>query len=241
MIQLKNISKAYGSRVVLKNITLRIPPGQVVAILGPSGSGKSTLLRCINFLERPDQGEIWISGEQVTGKNLSSICQKVGMVFQLFNLFPHLSVRENITYAPKKLLKLSPEKANERALKLLRQVGLESKADASPNFLSGGQKQRAAIARALAMEPEAMLFDEPTSALDPEVVQEVLEVIQKLIESGLTVVMVTHEMHFAKQLADRILFLDEGEIIEDAPPEEFFNNPKTERARLFLSKVNAKC
>lgn len=241
MIELKNISKIYGSKTVLKDISLAIPKGQVVAILGPSGSGKSTLLRCINFLEKPDSGEVWIEGEKIQPENLALICQKIGMVFQLFHLFPHFSVLKNVAYAPEKLLKLSPEAAEARALKLLQQVGLESKADAYPNFLSGGQKQRAAIARALAMEPKAMLLDEPTSALDPEVVQEVLEVIQKLIETGLTVVMVTHEMNFAKQLADRILFLDEGEILEDAPPQEFFQNPKTERARLFLSKVDPKC
>jgi ABC-type polar amino acid transport system ATPase subunit len=241
VIELKNISKIYGSRRVLNGIHLSIGKGEVVAILGPSGSGKSTLLRCINFLEQPDEGEIWVEQEKVEPKGLSKICQKVGMVFQLFHLFPHFSVLKNVAYAPQKLLGLPQEAAEERARKLLIKVGLESKIDAYPNLLSGGQKQRTAIARALAMEPQVMLLDEPTSALDPEMVGEVLEVIQALIETGLTVVMVTHEMAFAKKLASRILFLDEGEIIEDTTPEVFFNRPKSERAQVFLSKIDQKC
>ena len=237
VITLKNIRKSYGLRTVLKDVSLSIAQGEVLAIIGPSGSGKSTILRCINRLEIPDQGEIWIEGQRLTADNAGLMCRKVGMVFQLFNLFPHMSVLDNVAYAPQKLLKESRDIARARAADLLEKVGLGSKMDAFPALLSGGQKQRAAIARALAMQPTVMLFDEPTSALDPEMVKEVLDVIRGLITAGLTVAMVTHEMGFARELADRILFLDQGTILEDTTPEAFFNHPTHERTQQFLQKV----
>lgn len=238
MIKINNISKSFGSKQILKNVSLSIPQGEVLSIIGPSGSGKSTLLRCINFLEVPDSGEIWIDAEQLSLKNQQRIRQKVGMVFQQFNLFPHKTVLENVTYAPIKILRQSIDTANKKALDLLERVGLGDKAKSYPANLSGGQKQRVAIARALAMDPEAILFDEPTSALDPEMVKEVLAVIKNLAHTGITIAMVTHEMGFAKELSDHIVFLDHGQIIEEsANPVAFFNQPKSERAQQFLQMV----
>lgn len=237
MIELKAIRKSFGQRLVLQDVDLSIRSGEVVAIVGPSGGGKSTLLRCINGLETPDCGTISIDNELLTPLNVGRICRKVGMVFQHFHLFPHMTVIQNVMYAPEKIIGLSAATAQSRAEALLAQVGLESKADTYPALLSGGQKQRAAIARALAMNPEVMLFDEPTSALDPEMVKEVLDVIRNLITSGMTVAMVTHEMGFARELADRILFLDNGIVLEDTPPSIFFNQPTHERAQQFLEKV----
>ncbi len=237
MIKLKNIRKSYGMKVILDDVSLSIGKGETLSIIGPSGSGKSTLLRCINRLEIPDQGEVWIDNEQLSAQNMHLMCRRVGMVFQLFHLFPHLSVLDNIAYAPWKILKEPKSTARERAETLLKKVGLESKMDTFPALLSGGQKQRAAIARALAMQPSVMLFDEPTSALDPEMVKEVLDVIRGLIEGGLTVVMVTHEMGFARELSNRIVFLDQGKLLEDSSPEVFFNRPTHERTKQFLEKV----
>lgn len=237
-----NVSKKLGNLQVLREINLEIKAGEVVVIVGPSGSGKSTLLRCLNSLEVPDSGAIYFHETEVNAKkqkeaDLNVIREKIGMVFQQFNLFPHLSVLENITLAPRLALGMAPKKAEEQAIKLLDRVGLSDKVYAYPNKLSGGQKQRVAIARALAMGPEVMLFDEPTSALDPEMIKEVLMVIADLAHSGLTTVLVTHEMGFAREIGSRIIFLDEGRILEDAPPQEFFNNTQSERAKIFLSKV----
>lgn len=237
MIEIKHLSKTFGTHTVLKDISLTIPQGETVALIGPSGSGKSTLLRCINFLETPDSGKVIIDEEQVTKENAGTIAKKVGMVFQQFNLFPHKTILENITYAPIHVLKKNPEVAKKEAFELLQKVGLTDKAMAYPQSLSGGQKQRVAIARTLAMHPEVILFDEPTSALDPEMVKEVLEVISSLAHTGITLLIVTHEMGFARKLADRILFLDQGSIVEDAPPDVFFQNPKSARAQRFLEKV----
>lgn len=238
MIKIDKISKSFGSKQILKQVSLTIPQGEVLTIIGPSGSGKSTLLRCINFLEKPDNGEIWIDEVLLTDKNKQNIRQKVAMVFQQFNLFPHKTVLENLTYAPIKLLNQSIQAANEQALALLAQVGLQDKAQAYPTKLSGGQKQRVAIARALAMNPEVILFDEPTSALDPEMVKEVLQVIKNLAHTGITIAMVTHEMGFARELSDHIVFLDHGEIVEESSnPAQFFQKPNSERAQQFLEKV----
>jgi ABC-type polar amino acid transport system ATPase subunit len=239
VISIKNLSKSFGSHEVLSNINLTIPLGQVVAIIGPSGSGKSTLLRCVNLLEQPTGGEINVEGQSVTDpkSDISKIRAEVGMVFQHFYLFPHMTVKQNITYAPMKVKGISREEAGAKADQLLQKVGLEDKADAYPSRLSGGQKQRAAIARTLAMEPKVLLFDEPTSALDPEMVKEVLEVIKSLAHTGITMLIVTHEMGFAREVADRILFLDGGLIVEDGEPVSFFKKPKTERAQQFLQKV----
>lgn len=239
MINVKNICKNFGELKVLKDISLKINKGEIVAIIGPSGSGKSTLLRCMNLLENPSEGKIIIDNIEVTNKykNVMELRQKVGMVFQHFNLFPHMTVMENMTYAPIKVKKISKKEAEEKAKKLLIQVGLSDKANVYPATLSGGQKQRVAIARTLAMDPEVILFDEPTSALDPEMVKEVLNVIKGLADTGITMVMVTHEMGFAREVADRICFLDQGRLIEDAPPLEFFSNPKSDRAREFLDKI----
>ncbi|MBR9937573.1 amino acid ABC transporter ATP-binding protein [Oscillospiraceae bacterium Marseille-Q3528] len=239
MIDVKHLYKNFGSLEVLKDVSLHVDRGQVVAIIGPSGSGKSTLLRSINLLETPTSGEIWVDGTCITekGQNIRAIRQKVGMVFQHFNLFAHMTVLKNMIYAPVKTKKLTKEQATEKAMQLLARVGLAEKANVYPVTLSGGQKQRVAIARALAMDPEVILFDEPTSALDPEMVTEVLDVIKELAQTGITMLLVTHEMGFAREVADRIIFMDNGTILEDAPPAEFFAAPKTARAQEFLKKM----
>nr|WP_209437892.1 amino acid ABC transporter ATP-binding protein [Mesobacillus selenatarsenatis] len=224
---------------VLKGISTTIENGEVVAIVGPSGSGKSTFLRCLNLLEQPTGGQILIGSEDITDKktNIMKVRENVGMVFQHFHLFPHMTVLQNITYAPIKVKAIGKAEADKQGLELLKKVGLSEKANEYPNRLSGGQKQRVAIARALAMNPEVMLFDEPTSALDPEMVKEVLEVMKSLAHTGMTMAIVTHEMGFAREVADRVLFLDGGVLVEDAPPAEFFSNPKSSRAKEFLEKM----
>ncbi|WP_433946628.1 amino acid ABC transporter ATP-binding protein [Paenibacillus sp. SN-8-1] len=239
MISIKNLHKSYGKLEILKGIDAEIEKGEVVVVIGPSGSGKSTFLRCLNLLEQPTAGEIRFEGELITDKkhNINLTREKMGMVFQQFNLFPHKTVLENITLAPIQVKKLDRSKAEEIALDLLRTVGLEDKKGAFPAQLSGGQKQRIAIARALAMEPHVMLFDEPTSALDPEMVGEVLDVMKKLAEKGMTMVIVTHEMGFAREVGDRILFMDQGTIIEQGSPEVVLGNPTHPRTQDFLSKV----
>jgi polar amino acid transport system ATP-binding protein len=239
VIKVDHLSKSFGALTVLKDISLEIAKGEVVALIGPSGSGKSTLLRCLNLLEAPTAGHVFINDVDITAKgaNVTKIRENAGMVFQHFNLFPHMTVMENMTYAPVQVKKLDKETAKSKAMALLKQVGLEEKANDYPATLSGGQKQRVAIARALAMEPEIMLFDEPTSALDPEMVKEVLQVIQSLAETKITMVIVTHEMGFARTVADRVCFLDAGTLVEVAPPEQFFTQPKSERAQTFLSKM----
>ena len=240
MIKTKNLHKSFGDLEVLKGIDIDINPGEVVVLVGVSGSGKSTLLRCLNFLEKAQEGVIVIDGRKIDRKkdDLSKVRAEVGMVFQHFNLFPHKTVLENIIEAPVIVKKENQEKAKQRAHDLLEKVGLSDKADVYPSKLSGGQKQRVAIARALAMEPKALLFDEPTSALDPELVGEVLGVMKDLADDGMTMVVVTHEMKFAKEVADRIIMLDEGCIIEDAPPETFFNHSTNKRTRQFLEMVD---
>jgi arginine/lysine/histidine transport system ATP-binding protein len=237
MIRLENVTKYYNSIKVLDNIDLEFKQGEVVAIIGPSGSGKSTLLRCINFLEQPTDGKIFIDQIELNLKTANQLRKKVGMVFQSFNLFPHMSVLENLMFSPIQVLKKSKKHCTDKAKELLEKVGLADKINSMPNSLSGGQKQRVAIARALAMEPEVILFDEATSALDPEMVKEVLEVIRSLAHTGITIIMVTHEMGFARELADRIIFLDHGKVIEDSTPVKFFKTPKTDRAKLFLEKI----
>jgi len=239
VIEVKGLCKSFGDLKVLKGIDDSINKGEVVVVIGPSGSGKSTYLRCINYMEEATQGQILIDGVDITDKSIdiNEIRQKVGMVFQHFNLFPHMTVLENITLAPIQVKKMSEEEAKEIAYKLLDKVGLKEKANEYPNKLSGGQKQRIAIARALAMNPEVMLFDEPTSALDPEMVKEVLEVIKELAQEGMTMMIVTHEMGFAKEVGTRLVFMDEGKILEQGHPKEVFENPKEERTKLFLSKV----
>ena len=239
MIEIKKLNKSFGSLDVLKDITHTIHQGEVVVIIGPSGSGKSTLLRCLNLLEKPSSGEVVFEGVSLTDAavNIDLHRQKIGMVFQQFNLFPHKSVLENISLAPIKLKKMSTEDAMVKAEQLLASVGLMDKRDAYPNQLSGGQKQRIAIARALAMEPDVMLFDEPTSALDPEMVGEVLDIMKLLAKNGMTMVIVTHEMGFAREVADRVVFMDEGQIVEMGKPLEIFENPKEIRTQAFLSKV----
>ncbi len=243
MIKINDLHKTFeqkGKKVeVLKGITKHIKKGEKVVIVGPSGSGKSTLLRCLNLLEVPSSGQIIFGGEDITSPkcDINKVRRKMGMVFQKFNLFPHLTVLENITLAPTKLKLKTSEQAKKDALVLLKRVGLESKASAYPSQLSGGQQQRIAIVRALAMNPDVMLFDEPTSALDPEMVDEVLNVMKELASTGMTMFVVTHEMGFAKEVATRILFVHEGKVIEDAPPEEFFNDPKHPRVKEFLSRV----
>ncbi|MFJ4253728.1 amino acid ABC transporter ATP-binding protein [Microbacterium sp. NPDC090003] len=238
-ISVQNLHKSFGSNEVLKGIDLTVDDGEVVAVIGPSGSGKSTLLRCLNKLEEPTSGKVVIDGVDLTDKTvkLDEVRQRIGMVFQHFNLFPHMTVLENITIAPIELGRLSKSKARERALALLERVGLSEKADAKPASLSGGQKQRVAIARALAMDPEIMLFDEATSALDPEMVGEVLQVIRDLAEGGMTMVLVTHEMGFAREVSDRTVFMDDGVVVEEAAPAELFDAPQNERLKEFLSKV----
>lgn len=239
MIKIEDLHKNFGELHVLKGIDENIEKGEVVVIIGPSGSGKSTFLRCINLMETPCEGSITVEGTDITDPktDINDIRQRVGMVFQHFNLFPNMTVLENITLAPIKVKKMSVEEANKIAYDLLDKVGLRDKADEYPNKLSGGQKQRIAIARALAMNPEVMLFDEPTSALDPEMVKEVLEVIKDLAEEGMTLIVVTHEMGFAREVGTRLLFMDEGKIVEQGDPRELFDNPKEERTRAFLSKV----
>lgn len=239
MIEIKDLGKYFGKLEVLKNVSHTINQGEVVVIIGPSGSGKSTLLRCINLLEKPTSGQVIFEGDCLTDPtiDLDLHRQKIGMVFQQFNLFPHKSVLENITLAPIKLKGLSKETATEKAIGLLKSVGLLDKRDAYPNQLSGGQKQRIAIARSLAMEPDVMLFDEPTSALDPEMVGEVLDIMKALAKNGMTMVIVTHEMGFAKEVADRVIFMDEGQIVEVGSPEQIFGSPSEMRTKSFLSKV----
>ena len=239
MIKIENLYKKFGKLEVLNGIDINVEKGEIIAIIGPSGSGKSTFLRCINRLEEPTNGKIFIDGENILSKetNINKIREKVGMVFQHFNLFPHKNVIKNITLAPIKIKNYSLELAESKADKLLSKVGLLDKKYAYPNQLSGGQKQRIAIARALAMEPEVMLFDEPTSALDPEMIKEVLDVMIELAKDGMTMLIVTHEMGFAKNVATRILFMNDGKILEDEKPEEFFNNPKHSRTKEFLYKV----
>jgi len=239
VIKVVDLHKDFGDVEVLKGISNEITKGEVVCIIGPSGSGKSTFLRCLNLLEEPTSGEIIIDGISLMEhkKQIDKLRQKVGMVFQQFNLFPHMTVMDNITLAPVKVKGMPKEQAMEKAVELLRKVGLPDKDYAYPNKLSGGQKQRVAIARALAMDPEIMLFDEPTSALDPEMVGEVLNVMKQLALEGMTMVVVTHEMGFAREVGDRILFMDEGLIVEENTPEELFGNPQNPRTRSFLSKV----
>ena len=238
MIKIKNLKKSFDDLQVLKGIDLNISEREVVVIIGPSGSGKSTLLRCINFLEIPTEGTIEVDGIKMdSDENVNKVREEVGMVFQKFNLFPHMTVLDNITLAPMKVRKISREKAEITAQELLERVGLGDKSFSYPNQLSGGQQQRVAIARALAMNPKVMLFDEPTSALDPEMVGEVLDVMKKLAESGMTMVIVTHEMGFAREVGTRLLFVDGGFIVEQGKPKEIFENPKEERTKLFLSKI----
>ena len=239
MIDVKNLHKAFGDHEVLKGVNEHIEKGEKVVVIGPSGSGKSTFLRCLNLLEEPTSGEIIFEGQNITAKetDINLVRRRMGMVFQQFNLFPHLTVKENIKLAPVKLKIMSDEEADKRALELLARVGLPDKADSYPAQLSGGQQQRIAIARALAMNPDVMLFDEPTSALDPEMVGEVLEIMKELADDGMTMVVVTHEMGFAREVATRVLFMDGGNIVEQNEPHQFFANPQNARLKDFLSKV----
>ena len=239
MIDVKNLHKAYGDHEVLKGVNEHIEKGEKVVVIGPSGSGKSTFLRCLNLLEEPTSGEIIFEGQNITSKqtDINLVRRRMGMVFQQFNLFPHLTVKENIKLAPVKLKIMSDEEADKRALELLARVGLPDKADSYPAQLSVGQQQRIAIARALAMNPDVMLFDEPTSALDPEMVGEVLEIMKELADDGMTMVVVTHEMGFAREVATRVLFMDGGNIVEQNEPHQFFANPQNARLKDFLSKV----
>ena len=240
MIDVKHLHKSFGKLEVLKDISEHIEQGEKVVIIGPSGSGKSTFLRCLNLLEKPTSGEILFEGKDITRAKTSEVNhmrQKMGMVFQHFNLFPHMTIRKNITLAPTKLGLLSQEEADAKAEALLKKVGLLDKAEQYPAQLSGGQKQRIAIVRALAMNPDVMLFDEPTSALDPEMVGEVLELMKELADDGMTMIVVTHEMGFAREVASRVIFMADGRIVEQGPPQEFFQNPKSDRLKEFLSKV----
>lgn len=238
MIKMIDVYKSFGKNDVLKGINLHVERGEVVVIIGPSGSGKSTVLRCMNYLEEPTSGDVIVDGMNLNVKeNINNVRAEVGMVFQRFNLFPHMTVLDNITLAPQKIRKISKAEAEEIALELLAKVGLRDKADSYPQQLSGGQQQRVAIARALAMKPKVMLFDEPTSALDPEMVNEVLDVMKSLAKEGMTMVVVTHEMGFAKEVGTRVLFVDEGKILEAGTPAEVFEHPKNERTQLFLSKI----
>lgn len=239
IIHVTDLVKTFGSNTVLNNISLKVYSKEVVVVIGPSGSGKSTFLRCLNLLEKPDGGDIRIEGQSLMDKrtNIAAVRAEVGMVFQRFNLFPHMKVIDNITLAPRKVRKRTEEQSRKKALELLDKVGLSEKAEAYPDSLSGGQAQRVAIARALAMEPKIMLFDEPTSALDPEMVGEVLAVIKDLAREGMTMAVVTHEMGFAREVGDRILFMEQGSIIEEGTPKELFESPKHERTKAFLSKV----
>lgn len=238
MIKMIDVYKSFGKNEVLKGINLHVERGEVVVIIGPSGSGKSTVLRCMNYLEEPTSGDVIVDGMNLNVKeNINNVRDEVGMVFQRFNLFPHMTVLDNITLAPQKIRKMSKEEAEKIALELLAKVGLQDKADSYPQQLSGGQQQRVAIARALAMKPKVMLFDEPTSALDPEMVSEVLDVMKNLAKEGMTMVVVTHEMGFAKEVGTRVLFVDEGKILEEGTPKDVFEHPTNERTQLFLSKI----
>ena len=237
MIDVKNLKKDFNGLQVLRGVNLTINKGDCVVLVGPSGCGKSTFLRCLNHLEEPDGGEIIFNGKPVTDHDIDHVRQKMGMVFQHFNLFPHLTVKKNITLAPVRLGLMTQDEADKKAMELLERIGLADKADVYPNMLSGGQKQRIAIVRALAMNPDVLLFDEPTSALDPEMVGEVLELMKGLARGGMTMVCVTHEMGFAREVANRIIFIDEGVVKVDKPPQEFFANPENERLKAFLSKV----
>jgi len=239
VIEVIDLCKSFGHLEVLRHINMRVAEGEVVCIIGPSGSGKSTLLRCLNLLEQPTSGNVIIDGVSLMDKktNINEVRQKVGMVFQLFNLFPHKTALENITMGPIKVKRMSKQAAEELGRTLLAKVGLSDKADVYPHQLSGGQQQRVAIARALAMQPKVMLFDEPTSALDPEMVGEVLAVMKDLAREGMTMVVVTHEMGFAREVGDRVIFLDEGRIVEEGKPQEIFTQPREERTRVFLSKI----
>ena len=239
IIQSIDVKKWYGDFQALKGITMDVEEGEVLVICGPSGSGKSTFIRCINRLEQHQDGQIIVDGIELTNdlKNIEAIRSEVGMVFQSFNLFPHLTVLQNITLAPIWVRKKSKSEAEEKAMELLERVGIPEQADKFPGQLSGGQQQRVAIARALAMEPKIMLFDEPTSALDPEMIKEVLDVMKELAQSGMTMIVVTHEMGFAKEVADRVMLFDEGQLVEQNTPEEFFNNPESDRTKLFLSQI----
>jgi polar amino acid transport system ATP-binding protein len=239
MIEVKNLHKTFGELEVLKGIDLTVNEGEVLCLIGGSGSGKSTLLRCINYLDKKTKGEIWIDGEIVHTRegNINHIRQKVGMVFQRFNLFPHMTVIQNVMEGPVTIKKMSKDKARKIALELITKVGIEDKIDEYPAMLSGGQQQRVAIARALAMDPKVILFDEPTSALDPELVGEVLKVMKDLAKDGMTMIVVTHEMGFAKEVADRVIFINEGVIAEEGPPEQIFENPQNERLQSFLAQI----
>ena len=239
MIDVKNLKKSFGDNLVLDGINYHIDKGEKIVIVGPSGSGKSTFLRCLNLLEKPTDGEIWFEGTLISDPKcpIDQVRRKMGMVFQHFNLFPHLTIMDNITLAPIKLKLQSKEEAAENALRLLKRIGLQYKADSYPSMLSGGQKQRIAIVRALAMNPDVMLFDEPTSALDPEMVGEVLAVMKELAEDGMTMIVVTHEMGFAKEVATKVLFMDQGNILEEKAPVEFFGHPEHPRLQEFLAKV----
>ena len=238
MIVIENLHKAFGEVEVIKGVNLHIEPQEVVALIGPSGSGKSTLLRCMNYLEEPTAGKVTVAGTPLDGEaNINKVREEVGMVFQRFNLFPHMTALENIMLAPMKVKKVSRDDAAKKAKELLERVGLADKAENFPSQLSGGQQQRVAIARALAMEPKVMLFDEPTSALDPEMVGEVLDVMRSLAKEGMTMVIVTHEMGFAREVADRVLFVDDGQVLEQGAPQDLFEHPQQERTKNFLSKV----
>jgi ABC-type polar amino acid transport system ATPase subunit len=239
LIRLQKVHKWFGNNHVLKGIDLEVVSGEVLVVIGPSGSGKSTLLRCVNLLEEPTEGEVWFEGNEITDirTDLNAVRTRMGIVFQAFNLFPHKTAMQNITLGLQKVLKLRHEEATDRATEELRHVGLEEKADSYPGQLSGGQQQRVAIARALAMRPKLMLFDEVTSALDPELVGEVLDVMKRLAEEGMTMIVVTHEMGFAREVADRVVFMDEGEVVEEGPPNQVFTAPAEERTRSFLSRI----
>ena len=237
LLEIKNLHKKFGKLEVLNGVNISVEKGEKIVILGSSGSGKSTALRCVNLLETPTGGQILYNGEDITKQNINKYRKKVGMVFQNFNLFPNMSVLENITLAPKAFRDDTDENIEKKAIELLKRVGLEDKKDVYPNSLSGGQKQRVAIARALANSPEVLLFDEPTSALDPEMVKEVLDVIKELSEEGLTMLIVTHEMNFAKEVADKVIFMDGGIVLEEGTPSEIFDNPKEDRTKEFFSKI----
>lgn len=239
MLETKSLSKSFGDLEVLRDVNISVEPGEVVVVIGPSGSGKSTLLRCINLLEHPTGGQILYQGKDITelGREVTEYRRKVGMVFQRFNLFPLMTVLENVTYAPRKLLRMPKHAAHDEGMDLLQKVGLADKAKQYPRVLSGGQQQRVAIARALAMRPDLMLFDEPTSALDPELVGDVLAVMRRLAVEGMTMVVVTHEMGFAKDVADRVIFMDNGLVVEEGTPSDIFSNPRNERTRAFLARI----